>query len=1307
MASTIDKRPNFRISDVEELMRETGMDNSDTGIGIVNYFRRRHADFHRGRLFDGSDNQINFRLDNLQPVQLPPPARTNDTESSTEARVGVVMVKPLSEMTVAEHRAPSFISPGRVADNSPSRNSPRQLSNGITIAPGRSSVHVSPMVSIPSVRKSSVNSLQRDLMLQRHRRENQAKMELLRNSASQLASSTPIAGEHSERRGENLLELRETISPIYEDAEHGTPLQRVQRTRSENHRECVVPGPSATYARAIRTPIPATQDAPDGMDRNDREHTPPAPASDENCMVVVPETPSPVRKSPRIPSTPLRGLSLTQGSHLAVPALAQLRQGQSNRALDIRSPVASTPSRSILKIRESKYASPRCRVSFSEQLVSVREMTPLSDDAHMTSDESDEMQLNEAVRNNSPAKPAKEDENAHHSRRLFGSRRSNAVEEWDENALHESPKRCNNRTNGNVVNMLMDDWNDSVSERMEVDESLENREPPPVAQRTINKSCSITNIDTPRTVMMEIFDPPSAFCDDEQEQQEEQGNGLNVEKSASKRSDSTRKRNQVEQGNGLNAERPAPEAPVSKRSDLTRKTQQQESSGGAGSSDGNDSDGSSRRNSTVETNDRMPRVSPRKMSKPFQSKVPESKRSDLTRKTKQQEPSGGAGSSDGDDSDGRTNDRMPRVSPRKMSKPSLSVTLTNVHQAERIVSVDSPNDHVPLDMIQAVDMIHSRVNSELADAGDTNHERRTTLNIPSKRRLTKPKVDAEAEMYLKTIETAGVRAKAAGKQRKERRKLFAQEVAESQREDEANDEPQPLPVTQDATQDTPIEQEPQQNLPRYKIKPLVVPVHRLSVGTINRATRDTSAPDAEEPESSKQQPARAAIESPVQEKQNEEQNEKGDRPKVHEHEQHGDAVAEEQSAPPGRGKSKRNAPKRTAAKNKKRLEKSDVTMEKHLKNVSNQLRHQIETEGPRRSHRNRRLAAEILRNNPNTLQTDAPKYVMPTIKDVLKYYQLAERPTKARGRKAKNESKPSAARKEAEVLKENVPPKPVPEEKQSVELARSTNERGRSRKKFETQRETFDEDGFRVPTIPVHDELPGPSSKRGVDHRSVTSDSYNPSLPQGVSTDSGLSSAVMTSEDATGPAPPPVKKLRGKQVPKKQHAVAEPEPSCSYTSAPATAASDRSDILAEKRKTLDWMMMLMEKQQDRPPALPMVELQGFTHLSVEHLVFEEQDGIEYSFYVYSNGDNFGFLRFPPKVEKRPTRTKRCSLKFLILSGLLQFTINEVTVKAVGGDFLMIPIGSNYHIVNGSDTSLMFMIKSSEKPVSEQTNRSNK
>ncbi|XP_052903125.1 uncharacterized protein LOC128310510 [Anopheles moucheti] len=1275
MATDINDRPMFRISDVEELIRQTGMDSSDTGEKIVDYFKNKRAALQsRARLYDGSDNSINFRLDNLQPVQLPQtnshlPRESSPVPSSnvTEA-AGIALIKPLSELSVAVNRVPSFMSPGGVTATSPSQIPRNPPTNIITSPTGRSTVHVSPILSCPKLHSDRTN-LQKQLLLQQYKRKNQMKCEAIR-SASQLASSTPIAGEPSERRGNNLLDIRETISPIHEDQEHGTP-QRI--LRSPNAKRSTAP-------HRINTPVPATQDVPDGMDQDYRENTPPR---DDNHAVVVPETPSPVRRSPRAPSTPLSGLSLQHRPHLYAAIAGQARLIENH---------VPTPRRSILKNSDKSFSSGN-RVSFSENLIAVRSMTPAgsSNDSQITSDESDEqdremgeprrkklslqqsrsqkskgnVQLQQSrfmmnmAGNQIPSAASRSPDNAirplenskdnqsnndnssievtprrtvetsvlndnrnvHLSRRFFANSRSNAMECIEElpPASSGTTKSNRNCTNSNVINMIMEDWAHPSSETMEVDDPNENCRPQ-VANQTIIKSLAITNIETPRTVMMDIFDPPSAFCDDSQ-----QGDELDGSRSSPI------------------AEQVSSDAPGLDRSDPSRKRKQN----------------SIARQGSIDKNESV-------------------------------------------------------VAPNaKGSLVPTCVAQRSIALAERIVSTHSPNDHIPLNMIEAVDMIHSRVNSEII-ASESENDRRTTLNMPTKRRTTKLKLDADAEKYIKSIEAVYSQDKVNNKTHRNRRKLFAQELSNEQ--DSNCDEPQPLPSTQEVAEPTP--QPEKKN--GYVVKPLSVVVQRLSATTLSMATnsirtlrnaeleKDIDEQIMEDVQSSVKEPQNMQCEKLIEE-QHAEQDGMEDRP-IFAHRKSPPAprspscednrpVEVEKTAKQKSKHEVKNKKKRTHQK-QKGLDESNLMMDKYLKNMSNEIRQQIESDAPRRSHRNRRLAAEVLRNNPDISCHTAPRYVMPTIKDVLKYCQLSNMTITA-GNAKKRSKTSNAAKTKTDMKKQKVVP-PATSSAERKELGGGiVPKRGRPRKN-QLQKETFDNDGFRIPNVPSN-QIPGTSSNghKATDRTTETNCSSNSGLRQGVSIDSGLSSAATLTDDVTATPQleqPSTSKMSSK--PNKKP-VDDPAPSCS------SASPSPTEIMAEKRKTLDWMMMLMENQQKPPVAiLPIVQIQGFTHLSLEHLTFEERDGIEYSFYVYSNGDNFGFLRFPPATEKKTTRTKRCSLRFLILSGSLKFIINESVVNAVGGDFLMIPISSSYRIVNGPDTTLIFMIKTSDSTNTKVTTHEN-
>uniref|UniRef100_A0A182VWV9 Mif2/CENP-C cupin domain-containing protein n=1 Tax=Anopheles minimus TaxID=112268 RepID=A0A182VWV9_9DIPT len=1201
------------ISDVEEFIRQTGMDSSDTGERIVDYFKNKRAALQtRGRLYDGTDQPITFRLDNLQPVQLPQTSRSQPQEtppvhnSNVELTPSIVLVQPLSELSVAQNRVPSFVSPRSVPANSPVHIPVKPLPNA-TPPSGSNTSHGKPQVSMSNF-LSAPTTLQKQLLLQQVKRRNEMKCEAIRN-ASKLASSTPIAGEPSVRRGDNLLEIRETISPIFEDQAHGTP-QRVLRTPNVE-RARVVPGPSALSIPAIKTPIPATQDVPDAMEQNHRENTPPR---DDNCL-IVPETPSPVRRSPRVPSTPLSGLTLQHRPHLSVA----------------QSPVSTPSQKSILKNPNRSVSSVKNRVSFSHKLVAVRQLTPAksTDDNQITSDESEEEEtekdepatipqhLNRMQRSNSVLKyrrsrhlmdlernqltvdteraPVEVNEGdgnskdnranrntpltvltpqrageagvqeakrrAKHSRMLFGNKRSEAIESIDEPALPALPdahKKCGNRTVSSACNMILEDWNESASEGMEEDDSHHDHDPP-VANQTNHKSLAIDSIDTPRTVLMDIFDPPSAFGDE----------------SAHERDlDSSR--------NELNEEQLLSNPPGLDRSDSSRKRKQ---------------DSSSRR-----------------------------------------------GSIDGSEHN--------RLLTRKVSKLSRTGSPINgTLPVERIVSVDSPNDHIPRGMIEVVDQIHSRANT---DTVPNESDGRTTLNMPPKRRYTKSKLDSDTEMYMKVVEQVCSQDQDKNKRRKDRRKLFAKEIAEEHRNNSDCDEPQPLPMTQDLT----VQQ--QQEIGRLT-KSLSVVVKRLSNNTLAMYTKSPAIAGNAEKAAGTDEQCNSPVESPFKEKQNEEQTEKGDLPKI----ASGKSPIVDTSKTAVSQKSKRGRNKKTAQTVQQNGVEPSLMMDKYLKNVSNEIRHQIESDGPRRSHRNRRLAADVLRNHPLTSCHDAPIYVMPTIKDVLRYCELSNKKY-ANGKKKKTSKASNATSKKNG--HQDVPATASREVRN--ELRKEKPKRGRPPGSKVAQKDKFDSDGFRVPPVPS-DKIPSSSSRR-----EKTTDHSTETGLQGVSVDSGHSSAATMSDDV------------------------QPGPSGLSARPPPD-----NDIAAERRKTLNWMMMLMENGDKQVAALPMVGIQGFTHLSLEHLIFEEREGIEYSFYVYSNGDNFGFLRFPPKTEKKPTRTKGCSLKFLILHGSIKFTINDSPVTAVGGDFLLIPIDSNYRIENGTCTTLMFMIKSSEPTNTTQNSTS--
>uniref|UniRef100_A0A182U987 Mif2/CENP-C cupin domain-containing protein n=1 Tax=Anopheles melas TaxID=34690 RepID=A0A182U987_9DIPT len=981
--------PDLRLSDVDELIRETAMDDSN-GQKILEYLRRKRGGA-RARLYDGSDNSFHFRLDHVQPVT-------------------------------------------------------------------------------------------------QYKRSNDMKFEALRH-ASHLASSTPIAGEQANRKGQNLLNFRETISPILDEQVPGTPTHRSARN-SYREEQGVQVGPAT-----IQTPVPATQDVPDGTgQQNGRENTPPR---EQNASVVIPETPSPLPRSPS--------------------------------------------------------------------------------------------------------------------------------------------KACNNRTNRNTINMIMDDWDEGATSPMEVDHEQGEAGEGETAHRTITETLAITNVATPRTVVMDILEPPSAFCDDD----------------TANDSDSRLPTDREEPNNRASSNNQA--SPGSNDSDSSRKRKQ----------------------------DNL-RVLITAVPSPKQSKL-------------------------------------------SLPQPVGNTTLQVPQHSERLVSVNSPHDHVPLDMIQTVDMIHSKVNSELLEpkpGGDAEMERRITICNPPKRRATKSKVDADTEIYFQTVENTCSQEGPKFKQRKERRKLFVQESTDRLPEDEERQpipSPVPLPLTQELVDSQ--EQRVQSKRKQQSVKELAVLVKRISDVTITRCTQspDRSAPKVAATARSspvaleRDEEYDSPVELAVREKQNEERSEKSDRTKEEKQASAKERKEEKCSPPPQveRAASPESKLKPSGPSKRKKKEKPPAgasspepaatepvsgMAQKYLKDVSNEIRQQIESEGPRRSHRSRRLADEVLRNNPDIARTDAPQYVMPNMKDMLKYFQKFERTSKKEGRKGKE--KGSGSKKEAKRKHE-------PSNEKDGGIATKSSEktdkkaRGRTRKVVNQKEERFDSDGFRIPPAPVV--VSGSMEGGKTAGREEPSESYSLSASnqqeQGTSSDSGLSSAVMMNDDATNTAEAngrsevsnPSKQSSSK-ADRTPSSAAPPNATAASPSSSSSASFSGADMLAEKRKVMDWMMVLMENRQNRAAGLPNVELQGFTHLSLEHLAFQRCKGIEYSFYVYSNKDNFGFLRVLPNVTKKTTFTKHCSLKFLILSGALKFIINGYEVNVVGGDFLMIPPSTTYSMVNGSETTLMFMIK---------------
>uniref|UniRef100_A0A8W7PS08 Mif2/CENP-C cupin domain-containing protein n=1 Tax=Anopheles coluzzii TaxID=1518534 RepID=A0A8W7PS08_ANOCL len=912
--------PDLRLSDVDELLRETAMDDSN-GQKILEYLRRKRGGA-RARLYDGSDNSFHFRLDHVQPVTVPQAGNSNRRELST-ARSPEAAAATAAAAPAAAPTSPPASSSGALIQPLADLSVENRVSSFIT--PARLSVALSPVrTGAENARSTNVTSPTRKSTVHQYKRSNDMKFEALRH-ASHLASSTPIAGEHANRKGQNLLNFRETISPILDEQVPGTPTHRPARNSYRGEQGAQV-GPAT-----IQTPVPATQDVPDGTEQqNGRENTPPR---EQNASVVIPETPSPGRSN----------------------AFDDDGGGSKDPA---------SPSRSTENVARSPTRPPSA--------------------------------------GDHPARP-------------------------DRQLPRSSAKACNNRTNRNTINMIMDDWDERATSPMEVDQEQGEAGEGETANRTITETLAITNVVTPRTVVMDILEPPSAFCDDDT---------------------------------------------------------------------ANDSD----------------------------SRLP----------TDQEEPNNQAspGSSDSDSSRKRKQENLrvlitavpsPKQSKLSLPQPVGNTTLPVPQHSERLVSVNSPHDHVPLDMIQTVDMIHSKVNSELLEpkpGGDAGMERRITICNPPKRRATKSKVDADTEIYFQTVENTCSQEGPKAKQRKERRKLFVQEPADRMPEDEERQpipSPVPLPLTQELVDSQ--EQRVQSKQKQQSVKELAVLVKRLSDVTI---TRCIQSPDRSVPKV-----AATARSSPVALEMDEEYDSPVEL-----------AVREKQ--------------------NEERSEKSDRTKEEKRKEEKCSPPQQVE-----------------------------------------------------RAASPKRKLKPSGPSK---------------------------------RKKKEKP--------------PAGASSPEPAATKPNDDATNTAEANERSE---VSNPSKQSSSK-ADRTASAAAPPNTT-------------------AASSSSSSPSASFSGADMLAEKRKAMDWMMVLMENRQNRAAGLPNVELQGFTHLSLEHLAFQRCKGIEYSFYVYSNKDNFGFLRVLPNVTKKTTFTKHCSLKFLILSGALKFIINGYEVNVVGGDFLMIPPTSPTRVVH--------------------------
>ncbi|KAL9697395.1 hypothetical protein quinque_000836 [Culex quinquefasciatus] len=138
---------------------------------------------------------------------------------------------------------------------------------------------------------------------------------------------------------------------------------------------------------------------------------------------------------------------------------------------------------------------------------------------------------------------------------------------------------------------------------------------------------------------------------------------------------------------------------------------------------------------------------------------------------------------------------------------------------------------------------------------------------------------------------------------------------------------------------------------------------------------------------------------------------------------------------------------------------------------------------------------------------------------------------------------------------------------------------------------------------------------------------------------------------------------------------------------------EAATVAQERLQAQSWMMKLMAENSGREEVMPQATSSGDRmHFQLDHLTFQERNGIQYSFFIYSETENFGFLRFAPAAVKKWTKTADFLLKFLVLHGQLSFQINGKETVTKGGDFLMLPQNTRYRIQNSDEISLVFMIK---------------
>ncbi|XP_052863319.1 uncharacterized protein LOC128269957 [Anopheles cruzii] len=1218
--------PPVRLSDIDGLLSENVLDSS-SGNKLIEFIRNRNGQAKRPRLnqlFREDDAPIQFRFDN---VLRSPNRETKQSGGAGAVAKATPMVTPVvsvqSDVTISDDgvevlppspnppvsvlqidsRTPSFLSPRRGMPSSVS--SPRnQRTAAATI--GGNSPNQSRLGRVP-LRNSAIESnLNRLAVLRECQRSNQLKCERLRH----LISSTPNAGDRQERSDENFLSIKETISPISE---------------SSPAVQCNEPVPTGAPKSSIPDAapndsfVPATQDQVDGDERNNRATTPPRGQD----VLIVPETPSPVRRAPSVCSTPLSGLRVSPGGRSDVrrKSIQQLLEEENREVLGDGNSF-STPRQSILRKPVSDGSTPvRNRVSFAAKLHEIREVSPnylrSPRDSDITSDESSE---EEAAREPSPSpKQLKKATPSARQQRRGDLERSR--DKLQSSAAHRRLEYVTRSPELARKSMTVTANTGAAKEQLASERSEDNAPAPLIsspAKSYRNKGEGVSK---------ELQSPRSSLQGQQHDHEERQ-------ESRALRSQETIDHIDQMEGNKELADSSGPQGTATTRANRTNRNTinmivdewSHEMSAGSGNNLNamrNNCLSSSVTSPVPIANIDTPRAIVHEIFEP-----PSAFGDDT-------DAAHGTSEATGMETAERQKDH---VSPRKRShETSLApnardettvepLETDSIVRRNRIMG-SSPHDQVSVKMLALVDEILMSQDGPPVNTGRGQDERRTTLNMQKKKKRTAAKVDAETVSYFKTVEEA-CKEKVVEKlqTRRDRRKLFGKEIS-------ANELPESVAVGELTTAEPMSmvvdEVEVQQSRLENEMRPLQVHVTRLSKETIKRALNVSQSLVSH---NSSPPRVTAVPHSPVHEKQNTETLEKRSVTLV------GLSAIEEKE---DSVKVAKPSKKLGRPKGKKNSVKALPITTKDLKDAANGIRQQVDssvdTNGIRRSHRNRRMPMEVLARNPMISQTDGPMYCNPNVQEIFKRCCELERgkmPKKSSKKRTKVAKKQSAA------------PSP-PEETDGSE---GHNVHQKSNEKTQPE-EQFDNEGFRIPS-----ELPKKKSASSNGH------------------DSGLGSAVMTT------------------VSEAHTVVSGDSGSAAGKPMQATNAGNSEDLLAQKRQTMDWMLRLMDNQQQRrPQKVPSAEV-GYQHFSLDHLEFKQLRDVEYSFYTFSEAEQFGFIRLPPNGKKNLTRAKKCLLRFLILNGALTFTIENGQLQVKGGDFLILSPDSRYEIQNGPETSILFMMK---------------